>query len=152
MGVCAMEQYLDVAHTTANLGSLVVFFSFVLVIGLGLAVHSIKTNTNMLQKLVDNLTETNAAMLPQLSKLNESYERSMEILRQFGYNLDQNEKNIFVLQQKVNNLREELFKLDKIVTENKTLNEDFIKESKRRFQEIDENIVNILEQIQLKKG
>lgn len=147
-----MEQYLDIAHTTANLGSLVVFFSFVLVIGLGLAVHSIKTNTNMLQKLVDNLTETNAAMLPQLSKLNESYERSMEILRQFGYNLDQNEKNIFVLQQKVNNLREELFKLDKIVTENKTLNEDFIKESKRRFQEIDENIVNILEQIQLKKG
>lgn len=145
-----VDQYLDVAHATANLGSLVVFFAFVLVIGLGLVVHSMKTNTEMLKRLVTNLSDTNAAMLPQLAKLNESYERSSEILRQFSFNLEQSEENIFVLQQKVNNLREELFKLDKIVSENKALNEDFIKESKRRFKEIDENILNILNQIKRK--
>lgn len=142
-----MDQYIDVANAAADLGALVVFFAFVLVIGLGVVVHQMKSNTTMLNRLVINLTETNAAMLPQLSKLNESYERTAEILRQFSFNLEQSEENVFVLQQKVNNLREELFQLDKIVSESKQLNESFVKESQRRFKEIDGNIQSILMQI-----
>lgn len=142
-----MDQYMDVANATADLGALVVFFAFVLVIGLGVVVHQMKSNTTMLNRLVINLTETNAAMLPQLSKLNESYERTAEILRQFSFNLEQSEENVFVLQQKVNSLRDELFQLDKIVSESKQLNESFVKESQRRFKEIDGNIQSILIQI-----
>lgn len=52
-----------------------------------------------------------------------------------------------MLQQKVNSLRDELFQLDKIVSESKQLNESFVKESQRRFKEIDGNIQSILMQI-----
>lgn len=142
-----LGSYLDVAHETANLGSLIIFFTFVLIIGLALMVHQMKSNTTMLNRLINNLTETNAAMLPQLTKLNESYERSAEILRQFSFNLEQSEENIFVLQQKVNTLREELFQLEKIINETKSLNEDFMRDSDKRFREIDENILIILNQI-----
>lgn len=147
IGTKPLGSYLDVAHETANLGSLIIFFSFVLVIGLGLMVHQMKSNTAMLNRLINNLTENNAAMLPQLAKLNESYERSAEILRQFSFNLEQSEENVFVLQQKVNTLREELFQLEKIISENKQLSEEFMRDSNQRFKEIDKNIVNILNTI-----
>lgn len=142
-----MKEYIELAHSTADLGALIIFFTFVLIIGISIVVHQMKTNTSMLNQLIKNLTETNAAMLPQLNKLSESYERTAEILRQFSFNLEQSEENVFVIQQKVNTLREEVFQLDKIVSENKQLNEDFVEDSRRRFKEIDENIQNILRQI-----
>ena len=141
------KDYLEVAHETANLGSLIIFFAFVLIIGLGLTVHQMKSNTTLLNRLIDNVMESNAAMLPQLAKLSESYERSAEILRQFSFNLEQNEKNVFVLQQQVNNLRDDLFKLERIINENKQLSEEFMRDSNKRFKEIDENIMSILNQI-----
>ena len=112
-----VDPYLKVASETANLGSLVIFFAFVLVIGLGLVVHQMKNNTMMLNNLINSLTEANAAMIPQLAKLNESYERAMEILRQFDFSLERNEKNVFVLQEKVSTLKDEMFQLERLVTE-----------------------------------
>ncbi len=136
-----VDPYLKVASETANLGSLVIFFAFVLVIGLGLVVHQMKNNTMMLNNLINSLTEANAAMIPQLAKLNESYERAMEILRQFDFSLERNEKNVFVLQEKVSTLKDEMFQLERLVTETQKK----INDRDAKFKKIDDDINNILD-------
>lgn len=136
-----VDPYLKVASETANLGSLVIFFAFVLVIGLGLVVHQMKNNTMMLNNLINSLTEANAAMIPQLAKLNESYERAMEILRQFDFSLERNEKNVFVLQEKVSTLKDEMFQLERLVTET----QQKINDRDAKFKKIDDDINNILD-------
>lgn len=136
-----VDPYLKVASETANLGSLVIFFAFVLVIGLGLVVHQMKNNTMMLNNLINSLTEANVAMIPQLAKLNESYERAMEILRQFDFNLERNEKNVFVLQEKVSTLKDEMFQLERLVTETQKK----INDRDAKFKKIDDDINNILD-------
>lgn len=136
-----VDPYLKVANETANLGSLVIFFAFVLVIGLGLVVHQMKNNTMMLNNLINSLTEANAAMIPQLAKLNESYERAMEILRQFDFSLERNEKNVFVLQEKVSTLKDEMFQLERLVTETQKK----INDRDAKFKKIDDDINNILD-------
>lgn len=135
-----VDPYIKVASETANLGSLVIFFAFVLVIGLGLVVHQMKNNTMMLNNLINSLTEANAAMIPQLAKLNESYERAMEILRQFDFSLERNEKNVFVLQEKVSTLKDEMFQLERLVTET----QQKINDRDAKFKKIDDDINNIL--------
>lgn len=136
-----VDPYIKVASETANLGSLVIFFAFVLVIGLGLVVHQMKNNTMMLNNLINSLTEANAAMIPQLAKLNESYERAMEILRQFDFSLERNEKNVFVLQEKVSTLKDEMFQLERLVTET----QQKINDRDAKFKKIDDDINNILD-------
>lgn len=136
-----VDPYIKVASETANLGSLVIFFAFVLVIGLGLVVHQMKNNTMMLNNLINSLTEANAAMIPQLAKLNESYERAMEILRQFDFSLERNEKNVFVLQEKVSTLKDEMFQLERLVTETQKK----INDRDAKFKKIDDDINNILD-------
>ena len=136
-----VDPYLKVASETANLGSLVIFFAFVLVIGLGLVVHQMKNNTMMLNNLINSLTEANAAMIPQLAKLNESYERAMEILRQFDFSLERNEKNVFVLQEKVSTLKDEMFQLERLVAETQKK----INDRDAKFKKIDDDINNILD-------